>query len=146
MKVEEINTPACWWTSMRWSSICIAWPGSSRDTAAKLRPHFKNHKMPLLARKQIRAGAIGITCATVREAEILVDHGVDSILIANEIVGEAKARQIAELFRYSSVIVAVDSVSGAKDLARAQRNHGMQIEVVGRRRSRDWTGVACSTG
>ena len=53
--------------------------------ASKLRPHVKNHKAPMLAWKQIRAGAIGMTCATVREAEILVEHGIDSILIANEI-------------------------------------------------------------
>ena len=55
------------------------------DKHAKLRPHFKNHKVPLFAWKQLRAGAIGITCATMREAEILVHHGIGSILIANEI-------------------------------------------------------------
>ena len=42
----------------------------------KARPHFKNHKTPALARKQLDSGAIGMTCATLREAEILVEHGV----------------------------------------------------------------------
>src|SRR5258707_2541525 len=57
-----------------------------RSVPAKLRPHFKNHKCPDLAWKQLDAGAIGITCATLREAESLVHHGVRSVLLANEIV------------------------------------------------------------
>ena len=96
----------------------------------KLRPHFKNHKAPLLAWRQLRAGAIGMTCATLREAEILVHHGVDNILIANEIAGACKAEHLAELSRCASVVVAVDSCSNMKDLARAQRNCKSQIEVV----------------
>jgi D-serine deaminase-like pyridoxal phosphate-dependent protein len=101
-----------------------------RDKHGRLRPHFKNHKIPLLAWKQLRAGAIGITCATVREAEILVHHGVDSILIANEIAGETKAERLAELSRHASVIVAIDNRIAVEDLARAQRNHRTQIEIV----------------
>jgi D-serine deaminase-like pyridoxal phosphate-dependent protein len=130
VKVEEINTPALLvdLDAMEFNLHRMA--GIFAETPAKLRPHFKNHKCPLLARKQIRAGAIGLTCATVREAEILVYHGVESILIANEVAGESKARRIAELSRYSSVIVAVDSMSGVSDLARAQRNEGIPIEVV----------------
>jgi D-serine deaminase-like pyridoxal phosphate-dependent protein len=120
VKVEEIDTPALLvdLDAMEFNLHRMA--GFFAATPAKLRPHFKNHKCPLLARKQIRAGAIGMTCATVREAEILVHHGVDSILIANEVAGDSKARRIAELSRYSSVMVAIDSVSGAADLARAQ--------------------------
>src|SRR5579862_5387945 len=100
------------------------------DKPAKLRPHFKNHKVPLLAWKQLRAGAVGITCATLREAEILVHHGIENILIANEIAGDTKAEKLAELSRYASVIVAIDSQRSVKDLARAQRNRKTQIEVV----------------
>src|SRR5215470_15198836 len=96
----------------------------------KLRPHFKNHKVPLLAWKQLRAGAIGMTCATLREAEILVHHGVDNILIANEIAGASQAEHLAELSRCASVVMAVDSCSNMKDLARAQRNCKSPIEVV----------------
>lgn len=101
-----------------------------RGKRAKLRPHFKNHKVPLLAWKQLRAGANGITCATLREAEILVNHGVESILIANEIAGDTKAEHLAELSRHTSLMVAVDSLSAIRDLARAQRSHKAQIEVV----------------
>jgi D-serine deaminase-like pyridoxal phosphate-dependent protein len=96
----------------------------------KLRPHFKNHKSPMLAWKQLRAGAIGITCATVREAEILIEHGIDRILIANEIAGQEKPERIAELSRHASVLVAADNCASVRDFAAAQRNRNAQIEVL----------------
>jgi D-serine deaminase-like pyridoxal phosphate-dependent protein len=97
---------------------------------SKLRPHFKNHKAPLLAWKQIRAGAIGMTCATVREAQILVEHGIDSILIANEIGGAEKPDLLAQLSRHAQVLIAVDNCHSVRDLAAAQRNRKTQIQVL----------------
>lgn len=97
---------------------------------AKLRPHFKNHKAPMLAWKQLRMGAIGMTCATIREAEILVEHGVDNILIANEIAGDAKAERFSVLSRYASILVGIDHPAHIRDLGRAQRMHGKQLQVV----------------
>jgi D-serine deaminase-like pyridoxal phosphate-dependent protein len=129
LKVEELSTPALLVDLDAMEANLHEMASFFANTAARLRPHFKNHKCPMLARKQIRAGAIGMTCATVREAEILVHHGVDSVLIANEPVGETKAKKIAELSGYASVIVAVDSVAGVKDLARAQ-SKAAPIEVV----------------
>jgi len=95
-----------------------------------LRPHFKNHKVPALAWKQLRSGSIGITCATLREAEILVHNGITNILVANEIAGDLKAEFVADLSKRATVVVAVDSASGVRDLARAQRNRKSEIEVV----------------
>lgn len=96
----------------------------------KARPHFKNHKAPVLARKQLDAGAVGITCATLREAEILVEHGVASVLIANEITDGEKIQRLAELTRRASVIVAVDNECVFTDMARIQRDRKTQLEVV----------------
>ena len=107
-----------------------AMAGFFLDRKCKLRPHFKNHKVPLLAWKQMRAGAIGMTCATVREAEILVEHGIGAILIANEIAGQEKPERVAELSRYATVMIAVDNASAVRDLATAQRNRNAQIEVL----------------
>ena len=130
MKVEQIKTPAL-------LVDLDAMEANLRDMAAffaprraKLRPHFKNHKAPMLAHKQIRAGAIGMTCATIREAEILVEHGIESILIANEIAGQEKPERLAELSRHAQVMVGVDNRSAVCDLARAQRNRKAQIEIL----------------
>jgi D-serine deaminase-like pyridoxal phosphate-dependent protein len=130
LNLEQITTPALLTDLDAMESNLQRMAGFFADKRCKLRPHFKNHKVPLLAWKQLRAGAIGITCATLREAEILVHHGVDSILIANEIAGESKTDRLAELSKLASVIVAIDSFSTVKDLARAQRNCDSQIEVV----------------
>jgi D-serine deaminase-like pyridoxal phosphate-dependent protein len=100
------------------------------DKPCKLRPHFKNHKAPMLAGKQIHAGAIGITCATLREAEILVEHGIDSILIANEVAGHDKPERLADLSRQSSMLVCVDNCHSIRDMAAAQRNRNSQMQVL----------------
>src|SRR5579871_4055135 len=55
---------------------------------AKLRPHFKNHRVLELAARQMEHGAIGITCARLWQAERLAGFGIRDILIANEIAGE----------------------------------------------------------
>jgi len=130
MKVSDIETPALLvdLDAMERNLNKMAEYFAGRP--AKARPHFKNHKAPSLARKQLHAGAIGITCATLREAEILVEHGVRSVLIANEIADEAKLNRLAELSRSAPVILAVDNESVLTDMSRVQRNRKAQFEVV----------------
>ena len=130
MKREQIATPALLVDLDAMESNLHRMESFFADKRCKLRPHFKNHKVPLLAWKQLRAGAIGITCATLREAEILVHHGVDSILIANEIAGDKRAERLAELSKLASVIVAIDNPKHARDLSRVQRDRKSQVEVV----------------
>jgi len=130
MRLDQIETPAL-------IVDLDAMELNLRDMASffakrpcKLRPHFKNHKAPMLAEKQLRAGAIGMTCATLREAEILVEHGIRSILIANEIAGPEKAAHLADLSLRASVMVCVDNCCSVRDLAAAQRNRKAQVEVL----------------
>ena len=73
---------------------------SSRS--CKLRPHMKTHKLPLIAQKQIEAGAIGITCAKLGEAKIFLESGIKNILIANEVVGKKKIEVMVNLSHYVS--------------------------------------------
>jgi len=98
----------------------------------KLRPHFKAHKTPEIARRQLGAGSCtGLTCATVGEAEVVVREGLTrDVLIANEIVGPGKAARVAKLAAGADVIVAVDSEYGLDDLAGAARVAGVQAGVL----------------
>jgi len=130
MKKEEIKTPALLVDLDAMESNLESMAAFFRDKPCKLRPHFKNHKTPLLAWKQMRAGALGMTCGTLREAEILVSHGIGNILIANEICGDEKAAGLADLSRHAKVIAAVDSRAAVNDFARAQRNKKVLINVV----------------
>jgi len=95
-----------------------------------LRPHSKTHKSPYWAHKQLDAGAIGITCSKVGEAEVLVDGGVTEVLIANEIVGKKKIARLARLEERANVVVAVDSAEVARDLSVAAEAQGVTIGVL----------------
>jgi len=130
MRLHEIDTPALMVDLDAMESNLHRMAGFFHGQPAKLRPHFKNHKCPALALKQIEAGAIGMTCATLREAEILVRHGVPSILIANEIAGENKINQFAELSREADVMVAVDSEHAVSEIACVARKQGVPLSVL----------------
>src|SRR6201982_739167 len=61
------------------------------------RPHINTHKSPLLAKLQIAAGARGITCQKLGEAEVMADAGVDDILISYNLLGEEKMARLGAL-------------------------------------------------
>jgi D-serine deaminase-like pyridoxal phosphate-dependent protein len=81
--------------------------------AATIRPHYKTHKSPDLARRQLRAGAGGLSMATVWEAAILAAAGMDDLFVVNTVAHPAKLRVLAELAREHRVLVAVDEAANA---------------------------------
>lgn len=97
---------------------------------AALRPHAKIHKSPTLGQMQLDAGAIGLTTATVWEAAAMVDHGIDDVLIANQVVGPRKAAELARIAGQASVLVAVDSAINGDELAAAAVEAGSRIGVI----------------
>jgi len=107
--------------------------------SSKLRPHFKAHKAPEIARRQLAAGScIGMTCATVSEAEIAAEVCGD-LLIANEPIGPGKAERVAALSRHVNVAVTIDSAAALEQIAAAARRErvadGVLVDVnVGQNR------------
>lgn len=96
---------------------------------ARLRPHSKTHKCAEVARRQIEAGAIGITCAKVGEAEAIADVAPD-ILIANQVVGPTKIKRLADLRRRTDVMVAVDDEENVRRLSEAAMAAGVRFRVL----------------
>lgn len=94
------------------------------------RPHMKCHKTPTVALQQIAAGAIGVTCAKVSEAEVMAAAGVRDILIANMIVGSRKLERVVSLCRSADPIVACDHYAQAEPLAAACRRNGVTCRVI----------------
>ena len=76
---------------------------------AQWRPHSKANKTPAIVHKEIAAGAIGVTCAKVGEAEVMAAAGIRDILIANQVVGRSRPGDWPGSARDADVIVAVDS-------------------------------------
>jgi D-serine deaminase-like pyridoxal phosphate-dependent protein len=100
------------------------------DGPCRLRPHFKAHKTPEIARRQLAAGSVtGLTCATVAEAEVAASLARD-ILIANEIVDRASCDRVAALAHGRSITVAADSIAGVDEIGGAARRAGVQVGVL----------------
>ena len=98
--------------------------------ACRLRPHFKAHKTPEIARRQLAGGScVGLTCATVSEAEATAEFCSD-LLIANEPIGPGKCERIAALARRVRMIVAVDSTAGLGAISAAARHAGVAVGVL----------------
>jgi len=72
------------------------------------RPHIKTHKSPMLARLQIEAGAKGITCQKLGEAEVMADAGIDDILISYNLLGEEKMARLGALQLKANMTVAAN--------------------------------------
>ncbi|MCQ4636428.1 alanine racemase [Anaerovorax odorimutans] len=102
----------------------------SHNTSCVLRPHIKTHKCPAIANMQIAAGAAGITCAKIGEAEVMAMSGIKNILIANQIVSEPKIKVLAGLNRYSEVMVCVDQKKNIDDLDYWAGAFGAKIPVL----------------
>ncbi|HET9476263.1 MAG TPA: alanine racemase [Dehalococcoidia bacterium] len=129
-KLSEIPTPA----------LIIDLPAMDRnirrmaeffaDGPCKVRPHFKAHKTPEIARRQLAAGSCtGLTCATVGEAEIAAAF-CDDILIANEIIGTEKCARVAALAGSIDLKIAVDSEAGLREMAAAATSAGTTVGVL----------------
>ena len=88
------------------------------------RPHMKCHKTPTIALAQIAAGAIGVTCAKVSEAEVMAGAGIRDLLIANMIVGPRKLERLVSLCRSADPIVTCDHYAQVEPLAAACRRKG----------------------
>src|SRR6516225_3328666 len=80
---------------------------------ATIRPHYKTHKSPDLARRQLQAGAVGLSMATVWEAAVLAAAGMDDLFVVNTVSHPAKLRMLAELARDHRILVAVDEPANA---------------------------------
>jgi D-serine deaminase-like pyridoxal phosphate-dependent protein len=94
------------------------------DHGLALRPHVKTHKLPRIARLQLDAGARGITCQKLGEAELMADESFDDILITFPLVGTGKAERLAELAGRTRVTVAADSEVVARGLSSALEARG----------------------
>ena len=100
------------------------------------RPHIKTHKSPALAKMQRDAGAKGITCQKLGEAEVMADAGLDDILISYNILGEEKLGRLAALMRRATIVVAADNPVTVAGLPQAAAIAERTLDVI----------VECDTG
>jgi D-serine deaminase-like pyridoxal phosphate-dependent protein len=127
---SQIRTPALLIDMAAMESNLKKMAAFFADGPTRLRPHYKNHKCAALARRQLTQGAIGITCATLSEAEVLAGSGVQSILLANEIAGPVAIERFVQLSRATDIMVGVDNERNVASLAAASRQAKAELSVV----------------
>jgi D-serine deaminase-like pyridoxal phosphate-dependent protein len=98
--------------------------------AATIRPHYKTHKSPDLARRQVQAGAGGLSMATVWEAAVLAAAGMDDLFVVNTVAHPAKLRLLAELARDHRILVAVDEADNAAAHSAAAVRAGSELGIL----------------
>ena len=106
------------------------------DAGVANRPHMKTHKIPALAHKQLQAGAQGITCQKLGEAEIMVDAGIDDIVVSYNLIGAARSGRLAKLIGRTPVKVCADNPVTLEAYAEAGRAAGRAVGVL----------IECDTG
>ena len=96
-----------------------------------LRPHAKSHKCVEIARRQVAAGALGISCATLGELAAMVAGKVSGLLLTSPIAGEAKLSELAQLLRRDpSITVVTDDPAGVAELAALATGMGTRLQVL----------------
>lgn len=100
------------------------------------RPHIKTHKLPEIARMQMEAGAVGIACQKLGEAEVMAAAGLHDILLTFPLVGETKAQRLAALAGEATVAVVGDSEAVARGLSPSLARAGVEVGFL----------VECDTG
>jgi 3-hydroxy-D-aspartate aldolase len=102
-----------------------------KPSGMSIRPHSKTHKCSEIAKRQIAAGALGVCCATLREADAMVAAGIAGVLITSPVVGAAKVERLARLNTAADgLMVVADNPDNVRDLAHAARAAGGELTVL----------------
>lgn len=130
MSYAELETPSLVIDVDRLERNIARMAAKAKDSGVALRPHVKTTKLLEVARMQLAAGAIGMTCATDRELRALQDGGVESVLWGHQAVGRHKVELAVEANRRGEAIVAVDSVPETVALGEHAASRGVVVPYV----------------
>jgi 3-hydroxy-D-aspartate aldolase len=130
LSVEEIETPALVVDLDAYERNLDRMAAFMAGQQARLRPHAKTHKCPVVAHHQIARGAVGVCCQTVGEAAAMVYGGVRDVLVTNQVVGARKIARLMSLARQAEVAVCVDDAEQVRVLDEAARAFGVRLPVL----------------
>src|SRR5258705_4754887 len=119
MHRDEIPTPALLLDADRFERNLARMAAQVRNAGKHLRPHAKTHRCPEIARRQIAAGALGVACAKLGEAEVMAAAGVRGLLITTEVVPPASIRRLMRLVSAApDTMGVIDNLANGADLGR----------------------------
>jgi D-serine deaminase-like pyridoxal phosphate-dependent protein len=126
----ELDTPVLWVDLDVLERNILHLAGTFQAAGVQWRPHVKGIKVPAIAHQMVAAGALGVTCAKVSEADVMAAAGIGDILIANQIVAPSKISCLVNLRRRADVKVAVDDANNIAQLGQAAVENGVELGVV----------------
>jgi D-serine deaminase-like pyridoxal phosphate-dependent protein len=128
MRLEDVDTPALILDLDAFETNLRRLPEAVRGRV-RIRAHAKTHKCPEIARRQVAAGAVGVCCQKVSEAEAMVEGGIADVLVSNEIVGAHKLERLAALARRARIGVCVDNPGNLPALQAAAQRAAVTIDA-----------------
>src|SRR5689334_4489404 len=134
--IDDLDTPAILIDAARAEANIKKAQAHADAHGLKLRPHIKTHKLPYWAKKQVAAGAVGITCQKIGEAEVMADAGLEDIFLPYNILGRAKLERLKALHGRVTLSVTADSHETLEGLAATFTDAGHPLPVL----------VECDTG
>ena len=136
MRIDELDTPAVIIDLDMLEANIVRLQTYLDEHHIANRPHIKTHKIPAIAHKQLQAGAIGVTCQKLGEAEVMAQAGVGDIFLPYNIIGASKLERLMELARTTHLSVTADSPQVVRGLSSASQKAGLTLDVL----------VECDTG
>ena len=136
MRVDELETPVPVVDIDRLEANISRLQSYLDEHGIANRPHIKTHKIPAIAQMQMDAGAVGITCQKISEAEVMADAGFTDIFIPYNIIGESKLTKLMALVARINVSVTADSAYVIRGLSDAAQRAGLRLTVL----------IECDTG
>jgi D-serine deaminase-like pyridoxal phosphate-dependent protein len=131
MHRDEIPTPALLLDLDRFERNLARMAAHVRAAGKSLRPHAKTHRCPEIARRQVTAGALGVACAKLGEAEVMARAGVRGLLVTTEVVAPSAIRRLTRLAGEApDTLVVVDHPDNVQALARAAAEDGVTLGVL----------------
>ena len=131
MKKNNIPTPALVVDFDKLRANIDEMARRARTAGIALRPHIKTHKTPAIAHMQLRAGAVGIACAKLGEAEVMAEAGIQDIFVAYPIVGQDKVDRLLSLAQWvPKISTSIDTLEAARALNDAAFACGQRIDVI----------------
>ncbi len=136
MHVDDLDTPVVLIDLDRLEANIARFQAYLDQHGIANRPHIKTHKIPQIAQMQMAAGAVGVTCQKLGEAEVMANAGVDDIFLPYNILGGAKLERLVALARRVRLSVTADSSVVVAGLGAAMAGTGLELPVL----------IECDTG
>ncbi|NJN18672.1 MAG: D-TA family PLP-dependent enzyme [Oscillochloris sp.] len=136
MHIDELDTPVAVVDLDRLEANITRFQNYLGEHGIANRPHIKTHKIPAIAQMQLAAGAVGITCQKIGEAEVMAAAGITDIFLPYNIIGAAKLERLAALAQTTQLSLTADSAYVVQGLGQVLQAAQLEIPVL----------VECDTG